>query len=97
MQLRKDLAGIEQAIGIESAFQALLMRQVGFIEHRAHQIALFDPNPVLAGQHAANLDAKLENVGAEFLGPGKLARLIGVVQDQRMEIAIAGVEDVGDT
>jgi hypothetical protein len=51
---------------------------------------------VLAGQHAADLDAELEDVGAERLGALQLARLVGVVEDQRMQVAVAGVEHVGD-
>ena len=50
VELREDLAGVEQPIGIESALQALLMGEVGLVEHGAHQVALFDPDPVLAGQ-----------------------------------------------
>ena len=34
MQLREDLAGVEQPVGIERAFEALLMGEVGFVEHR---------------------------------------------------------------
>ena len=38
----------------------------------------------------------LQDVGAERLRPLELARLVGIVQDQRMQIAVAGVEHVGD-
>ena len=62
----------------------------------AHQVALLDADAVLAGQHAADLDAEPQDVGAERLGPLELAGLVGVVEDQRMQIAVAGVEDVGD-
>jgi len=57
MQLWKHLAWVEQAVWIESAFQALLMRQVALVEHRFHKIAFFDADTVLARQHAADFDA----------------------------------------
>ena len=34
----------------------------------AHQVALLDADAVLAGQHAADLDAEPQDVGAELLG-----------------------------
>ena len=72
------------------------MGEVGLVEHRAHQVALFDADAVLAGQHAADLDAEPQDVGAERLGALDLARLVGVVEDQRMEIAVAGMKHIGD-
>ena len=94
-ELRKHLAGIEQALGIEGAFQPLLLVEVGLVEHRVHEVALLDADAVLAGQHAADLDAKPEDVGAERLRALEFARLVGVVEDQRMQIAVAGVKHIG--
>ena len=51
---------------------------------------------MLAGQHAADLDAELQDLGAELLGAVEFARLVGIVEDQRMQIAVAGMKDVGD-
>src|SRR5580704_13406517 len=59
MQLRKDLARVQQAIRIESAFEALLVRQVALVEHCSHEVALFDADPVLTRQHSTDFDAKL--------------------------------------
>ena len=94
MQLRKYLTRVEQAVGIECAFQALLMRQVAFVKHRPHQVTLFDADPVLASQDAADLDTEPEDIGAKGLGTLDLAGLVGVVKNQRVKIAIAGVKDV---
>src|SRR5439155_21530952 len=96
MKLREDLAGIEQRAGIEGAFDPLLLGEVGLVEHRRHQVALLDADAMLAGQHAADLDAQPQDVGAELLGALELARPIGVVEDERVEIAVAGMKDVGD-
>ena len=96
MQLWKDLARVEQAIRIESAFEALLVRQVALVEHRSHKVALFDADPVLTGQHATDLDAELEDIGTKGLGTLDLAGLVGVIENKWMEVAVAGMEDVRD-
>src|SRR5947209_287470 len=94
-ELRKDLAGIEQALLIEGAFQALLLVQVDFTEHRVHEIALFDADAVLAGEHAADLDAKPQDRRAEGFGPLEFAWAVGVIEDERVQVAVARVEDIG--
>src|SRR5690349_10015471 len=95
MQHREHLAGVEQAFGIERAFQALLMRKVDLGEHLAHEVALLDADAVLAGQHTAHTDAQPQNVGSEGLGAVELLLLAGIEQDQRMEVAVARMEDIG--
>src|SRR5450756_583534 len=75
VQGRKHLAGIEQALGVEGAFDPLLLVEVDLAEHLAHQVALLDADAMLAGQDAAELDAGPQDVGAERLGPIHLARL----------------------
>jgi len=80
MQLRKHLTGIEQAARIEGTFEPLLLRQVGFVKHRVHQVALLDAYPMLAGQNAAYLDAEAKDVGAEgtvnLMGCGRTVHAI---------------------
>src|SRR5271170_6319006 len=49
MQGRKHLAGVEQRLVVERAFDALLLAQIDLVEHHGHQIALLDPDTVLAG------------------------------------------------
>ena len=48
MELREHLAGVQQTVRVEGAFEALLMGEVGFVEHCSHEVALFDADPVLA-------------------------------------------------
>src|SRR5207237_2396336 len=91
MQLWKDLARVEQAVRIESAFEALLMGEIAFVEHCPHKVALFDADPVLTGQHSTDFDTELEDIGTKGLGTLDLAGLVGVVEDKRMEIAVAGM------
>src|SRR5262245_21917549 len=97
VQRREHLAGIEQAALVEGAFEPLLLLEIGVGEHRRHQVALLDPDAMLAGEHAPHLDAELEDVGAEAFRFLELARLVGIVENERVEIAVAGMEHVGDT
>ena len=95
-ELGEDLAGIEQMVGIEGALHAHLLVQVDLGELHAHQVALLDSDAMLAGQHAADAHAEPQDIGAEFLGAMQLVGIVGVEQDQRMEIAVTGMEDVDD-
>ncbi len=96
MQCREYLAGIEQALVVEGALDALLLIEIDLRKHHRHQVALLDADAMLAGEHAADLDAEPEDVGAELLGAIELAGIVGVIKDQRMQIAIAGVKHIGD-
>ena len=69
MQCRKHLAGIEQALVVERAFEPLLLIEIDLGKHHRHQIALLDADAMLAGQHAADLDAQPQDIGAELLRP----------------------------
>src|SRR5260221_12728838 len=96
MELRKYLAGIEQTVGVEGAFEAQLLVEVDLVEHDRHEVALLNADAVLAGENATDLDAEAQDIGAERFGALELARLVGIVKDQRMEVAVAGMKDVGD-
>jgi hypothetical protein len=93
---REYLAGIEQRLVVEGALDAFLLGQVGLVEHGRHQVPLLGADAVLAGQHATHLDAQAQDVGAEGLRLLQVARHVGVEQDERVQVAVAGVEDIGD-
>src|SRR4051812_45749999 len=93
MQRGEDFAGIEQTAVVESAFEPLLLGEVDLAEHCRHQVALLNADAVLAREHAADLDTESEDLGPELFGLVELARLVGVIEDQRMQIAVAGMED----
>src|SRR6266446_9284584 len=97
VQGRKYLAGVEQALGVERTFEPLLLVEIDLAEHFAHQVALLDADAMFAGQHAAEFDADPQDVGAEGLRPLDLAGPVGIVQDQRVQVAVAGMKHVGDT
>ncbi len=88
------LAGIEQAGRIEGALDGEERVAFGGRELHAHRADLLHADAVLAGDRAAERDAEFENVGAERVGAFPFARLVRVEQDQRMQIAVAGVEHV---
>ncbi len=64
-------------------------------ELHAHRVDLLDADAMLAGDGAADLHAQLQDLGAEMLGAVEFAGLVGVEQDQRMQVAVAGMEHVG--
>ena len=97
VQCRKDLARIQQAIRIEGAFEALLLLEVILVEHRTHKVTLLNSNAVLARQNAADLDAKLEDFAPELFCLLQFTGVVGIIEDQRMQISIACMKDVGDT
>src|SRR5262249_2543188 len=94
VQLRKHFSRIEQTIRIESTFQALLVREIALVEHRAHKIALFNADAVLAGQYTADFDAEPQDIRAKGLGALDFVGLVGIVKNERVEVAVAGVKDV---
>ena len=93
---REHLAGVQQPVRVEGGLEPALLLQFMGVELHRHQVALFHADAMLAGQAAADLDAQLQDVGAEFLGGMEAGGIVGIEHDQRMQIAVAGVEDVGD-
>ena len=72
-QLGEDLAGIEQMVGIEGAFDPHLLVEVDLGELHIHQVALLDADAMLAGQHAADAHAQAQDIRAKSFGPLHLA------------------------
>ena len=96
VQRRHGLAGIEQAGRIERGLDGMELGQFRAAELHAHLVDLLDADAVLAGDGAADFHAQLQDAAAEFLGALQFAWLVGVEQDQRMQVAVAGMEHVGD-
>ena len=92
----KTLPGLSRCCGSNAHLTRICWSRSILAEHLRHQIALFDADAMLAGEHAADLDAEPQDIGAEGLRLVQLARPVGIVEDQRMEIAVAGVEHIGD-
>ncbi len=92
-----DLARVEQAFGVEGALDGEHLLAFFGRKLHAHAAELFDAHAVLAGDGAAHLHAGLEDVGAKQLGAVQLIAVVGVKQDQRMQVAIAGMKDIAAT
>ena len=93
---REDLAGVQEPMGIEHALDAHLHGEIGARELHAHEVALLDADAVLAGEAAAGRDAHLQDLRPGELGAARLVLVVAVIEDQGMQVAVAGVEDVGD-
>ena len=96
VKMREHFAGVQKMPGIKCAFQPLLLFQVILGELDVHQVAFLDTDTMFTGQHSAHLDTATQNIGTKFFGTLKLTGLICIEQDQRMEIAIAGMKHIGD-
>ena len=90
------LPGLKRTSGSNACLMPVLHFEVGVRELVRHQVALLDSDAVLAREHAAAVDAELQDLGAERLGAIELAWNVGVVEDQGMQVAVARVEHVRD-
>src|SRR3954468_21917770 len=88
------LARVGEPVGIERAAQLLERREIRLVEHLRHVALLVDADPVLAGDRAAGLHAGEHDLARELLRAFGRARLVAVVADERVQVAVPGVEDV---
>src|SRR5579859_4591116 len=93
-QGRNGLAGIEESGRVEGLLDGEERGAFGRRELHTHGVELLDADAVLAGDRAAETHAQLEDLAAEVLGPLPLAGLVGIEEDERMEIPVARVEHV---
>src|SRR5690606_5009448 len=89
------LARVEQAARVEGRFHRVEQGQLVGIELGAHLVDLLATYTVFTGDAAANLDAKFEDLAAQVFGALQLTFLVGIEEDQRVHVAIAGMEHVG--
>src|SRR5262249_6419326 len=92
----QELAGIHDAVGIEGAPEAGHEGEVGVPELERHAPRLVEADPVLAGDAAAHGEAGAQELVVGLVRALELAGDAVVVEDHRMQIAVARVEDVGD-
>ena len=97
VQLRKHLAGIEQALRVERAFHPLLRVQDRFPRTSAGIRSRFStPTPCSPVSTPPTSTHSFRISAPNASGAFQFARLVGVVENQRMQIAVAGVKHVGD-
>ena len=95
MQGGDVLARVEQTAGVERRLHRVEQGDLVAVELCAHLVDLLAANAVLAGDAATDLDAKFEDLAADGLGAFQLAGYVGIEEDQRVHVAVAGVEHVG--
>src|SRR5580704_12582814 len=93
----EDLIGIGNILRIECAANKLHGCQVGLGEHVAERLLLLLAHAVLASDGAAMVDAEAEDTIGEFERFLLLAGHGLIVKHQWMQVAVAGMEDVGYT
>src|SRR5439155_10262399 len=93
---REDLPRVAEPARIERLLHAVHAGEIGLGEDERHVVDLLQPDAVLAGDGAAHLGADLQDLPARRDDARLLAWLPGVVEDIRVEIAVARVEDVAD-
>src|SRR4051794_25443013 len=92
---RHDLAGVGEPGRVPGAAQLLERGEVVLPEHLRHVLLLVDADAVLAGDRPAGLQARVEDPARELLRARGLALAAPVEAHQRMQVAVARVEDVG--
>src|SRR5215470_9608669 len=90
----EDLARIAEPVRVPRLAHAAHGVQVRLGEDERHVVHLLEPDAVLARDGAADVRADLEDLSARLDHALDLARLARIVEDVRVEVAVAGVEHV---
>src|SRR5262245_38354935 len=91
------LSGVQQLRGIEHFLDGVNHRELVRVELRTHLLQLLDTDAMLTRDGAANGYTKAQDFAAETLCLLELLGHVGVVQDERVQIAVSGMKDVGNT
>jgi hypothetical protein len=81
---------------VEGAANETHRVEVVLREHDGHVGGLVGAHAMLAGDRSAVSHAEPQDLASELLGRRLLPGDGAVVEDERMEIPVAGVKDVGD-
>src|SRR6478672_722986 len=92
----EHLVRTEVAAGIERFAEIFHSGQVGWREHLVHEADFFDADAMLAGNAAAASEALIEDLVARGQDALDLLRVALIEQQDRMNIAVAGVEHIHD-
>src|SRR5207248_4518762 len=92
----EDLSGIHEALRIEYAADAIHHLEVVIREDIADVLALFQADAVFAGYRSASIGAKPQDLVADPEHGFVLTRFERIEEDERVKVAVAGVEHVAD-
>ena len=91
-QAGNRLARIQQAVRIECGLERMKLAQFRHGKLYAHLVDFLHTHTVFTGNRAAERDTQLQDFTAELFCALQIARLIGIIQNQRMQIAVAGMK-----
>src|SRR5439155_22503059 len=92
----EDLPGVAETRGVEGVLEPLHHRQVGGREDEGHEVGLLEADAVLARDRAADLGADLHDLGAGLYDARLRTGHARIVEDVRVQVAVARMEDVAD-
>ena len=92
----RTLPGFKSPGRIERRAHARHQREIVRREHQRHQFIFFHADAVFAGQRAADRDAVPHDFAARRDHALKLRAIALVEKDERVKIAVAGVENIAD-
>ncbi len=92
----EHLGWVAPALGVERAPDRHHRGQVLGGEQLGHEFHLFDSDPMFAGNAASHRDAFIEDLVAGQQDPFDLVLVAFVKEQDRMDVAVAGMEDIGD-
>src|SRR5438874_436171 len=96
LRVGEDLVRIGASLGIEHGAQPRHRAEVVGPEEERHLRHLLDPDAVLAGEAPAERDARLQDLPSRREHAPDLVLVALVEEEDRVDVAVAGVEDVGD-
>src|SRR5262245_48891479 len=93
---RQHLVGAATVIGVERGPQAHHHGQIVGGKQARHEVNFLDADAMLAGDAAADRDAFFQDLVAGGEDAPHLLRVALIEEQDRMDVAVAGVKDVGD-
>jgi hypothetical protein len=91
----KDLLGIERALPVEDLAHPRHCGKILRRIDRGHRLALFESDAVLARNRTAQIDRHAQDLVAGFDHGRNLFLISLVIADQRVQITVTGMEDIG--
>jgi hypothetical protein len=92
----ENLSRVEGPVRIEDLMHGRVQLQFSRGKEQRQIGALFKADTVLAGDDAADGNRSFEHLMRNRLRAAALVGITRIVHDQRMQVAVAGVEDVAD-
>src|SRR5215472_2533033 len=93
----KNLCGIRELEGVESTANALHGGEIRLGKHFRHHGLLFFADTVFSRDRAACRDTKLKDLKGKRESGFFLAGDAAVIENERMEITVASMKNIGDT